>query len=205
MIKHIIFDMGGVLIRFDPQYFIERFGIRGEDATLLYQEVFRSLEWVQLDRGTISEQDAIKQMMQRIPLRLQDAVEKLVSMWDRPILPIEGMAELIGKLKAAGYGIYLLSNASLRQPDYWNRVPGQELFDGTLISADVHLLKPEAEFYHLMLEKFSLKAEECIFIDDNACNIEGAVNCGINGVVFHGDTEKLRHILEKNFSITLSQ
>ena len=201
MIKHIIFDMGGVLIRFDPQYFIERLGISGEDATLLYQEVFRSVEWVQLDRGTITEHQAIEQMMQRIPSHLQDAVQKLVSMWDRPILPIDGMAELIEELKAADYGIYLLSNASLRQPEYWSRVPGHELFDGTLISANVRLLKPEAEIYHLMLEKFSLKAEQCIFIDDNACNIEGALNCGIHGVVFHGDTAQLRHILSDRFGI----
>ena len=204
MIKNIIFDMGGVLIRFDPQYFIARLGISGEDAALLYQEVFRSVEWVQLDRGTISERQAIEQMMQRIPARLQDAVQKLVSIWDRPILPIEGMAELIGELKHAGYRIYLLSNASLRQPDYWSRVPGHELFDGTLISADVQLLKPEAAIYHLLLEKFSLKGEECLFIDDNAGNIEGAVNCGIHGVVFHGDTAKLRHILAEKFSVALS-
>ena len=195
MIKHIIFDMGGVLIHFDPQYFIARLGISGEDAMLLYQEVFRSLEWVQLDRGTISEQDAIKQIMQRVPARLQDSVEKLVSMWDRPILPIEGMAELIGNLKAAGYGIYLLSNASLRQPDYWMRVPGHELFDGTLISANVQLLKPEAEFYDLMLKKFSLKAEECIFIDDNANNIAGAKSVGIHSYLFDGDATALRNAL----------
>lgn len=201
MIKNIIFDMGGVLIRFDPLYFIERLGVAGEDVQLLYREVFRSVEWVQLDRGTLSDNEAVDRIMQRIPPHLREATQKLVAMWDRPILPIDGMADFIRELKTAGYGIYLLSNASYRQHDYWPRVPGHDLFDGTLISADVHLLKPEAEIYHLMLEKFSLKGEECIFVDDNASNIEAAINCGIHAEVFHGNTAQLRHILVEKYGI----
>lgn len=204
MIKNIIFDMGGVLIRFDPPYFIQRLGITGEDVTLLYREVFRSVEWVQLDRGSLSDADAISRMQKRLPVHLHNAVETLVSMWDRPILPIEGMNELVQELKTAGYGIYLLSNASTHQHDYWPRIPGYELFDGTLISADVHLLKPEEEIYQLLLEHFSLKGDECVFVDDNACNIEAAINCGINGVVFHGSTSHLRQILKEDFGVSLS-
>lgn len=197
MIKNAIFDMGGVLIRFDPPYFISRLGITGEDAALLHREVFRTVEWVKLDHGTITEEEAVARMCSRLPEHLHDAAAKLVAMWDRPILPIEGMAELIAELKAAGYGIYLLSNASMRQHEYWPRVPGCELFDGTLISADVKLIKPDHALYRLMLRKFGLRGEECVFIDDLPANIEAAMDCGVNGVVFHGDVSILRKDLRR--------
>ena len=197
MIKNIVFDMGGVLIRFDPPYFIQRLGITGEDAALLHREVFRTVEWVKLDRGTLTEEEAVARMCARLPSRLHDAAAKLVAMWDRPILPFEGMAELIRELKEGGYGIYLLSNAFTRQHEYWPRVPGSEYFDDTLISADVKLIKPDHAIYHLMLEKFGLKGEECVFIDDLPTNIEAAVDCGINGVVFHGDAAILRRDLRR--------
>lgn len=197
MIRNIVFDMGGVLIRFDPPYFISRLGITGEDAALLNREVFRTVEWVKLDRGTITEEEAVARMCRRLPAHLHEAAGKLVAMWDRPILPFEGMAELIAELKAKGYGIYLLSNAFTRQHEYWPRVPGNEYFDGTLISADVKLIKPDHAIYRLLFEKFSLKPEECVFIDDLPANIEAAVDSGMNGVVFHGDAGVLRGDLRR--------
>ena len=197
MIKNVIFDMGGVLIRFDPPYFISRLGVTGEDAALLHREVFRTVEWVKLDHGTITEDEAVARMCSRLPEHLHDAAAKLVAMWDRPILPIEGMAELIAELKTAGYGIYLLSNASMRQHEYWPRVPSCEFFDDMLISADVKLIKPDHAIYHLMLQKFGLRGEECVFIDDLPANIEAAMDCGINGVVFHGDVSILRKDLRR--------
>ena len=195
MIRNILFDMGNVLIRFDQQYFIHRLGISGEDVGLLIREVFRSVEWVQMDRGTLREEDAFRAIASRLPERLHDAARKLICMWDRPILEIEGMYELVKELKEAGYGIYLLSNASLRQHDYWPRIPASVFFDGKLISADHHVIKPQPEIYRLCLEKFGLKAEECFFIDDVPANIEGALQCGIPGAVFHADVRLLRQQL----------
>ena len=192
MIKHILFDMGQVLIRFDQQYFIRRLGIDGEDVALLMREVFCSVEWVQMDRGIIREEDAVRTVTARLPGRLHDAAGKLISMWDRPILPIDGMYELIEELKAKGYGIYLLSNASLRQHEYWPRIPASRFFDGTIISADEKVMKPHPDYYRRAMEKFRLIPEECFFIDDVPANIEGALYCGIPGAVFHNDVPLLR-------------
>ena len=192
MIKNILFDMGQVLIRFDQPHFIRRLGIEGDDVKLLMREVFRSVEWVQMDRGSLREEDAFRSISARLPQRLHDAAWKLICMWDRPILEIDGMYELVKELKDLGYGIYLLSNASVRQHDYWPRIPASRFFDGKLISADVHVIKPQPEIYRLCLEKFGLKAEECFFIDDAPANIEGALCCGIAGAVFHGDAKLLR-------------
>ena len=198
MIRNIIFDMGGVLLRFDPEYFIARLGITGEDARTLHREVFRSADWVRMDRGTLTDEEGVERICRRLPERLHGAVEALVCRWEFPdILPMEGMAELIGELKTAGYGIYLLSNAFARQPGYWPRVPGSEHFSDTLISADVKMVKPQREIYELALEKFGVKAEECVFIDDLPSNIEMGENCGIRGVVFHGDAAVLRRDLRR--------
>ena len=192
MIKNILFDMGQVLIRFDQKYFIKRLGIEDADLDLLLREVYRSVEWVQMDRGTLREEDAFRSISKRLPERLHDAAWKLICMWDRPILEVAGMYELVEELKGLGYGIYLLSNASVRQHDYWPRIPASRFFDGKLISADVHVIKPQPEIYRLCLEKFCLQAEECFFIDDAPANIEGALCCGIAGAVFHGDAKLLR-------------
>ncbi|MBR0091629.1 MAG: HAD family phosphatase [Lachnospiraceae bacterium] len=193
MIKNIIFDMGSVLIRFDRNLFIERLGIADPaDNELLLREVFLSLEWGRMDRGSLTDEEAFRSMCKRLPERLHDAAHRLVFFWDRPILEIDGMYELVGELKEKGYGIYLLSNASYRQHDYWERIPAGKFFDGKLVSCDVHLVKPQPEIYRAMLEKFSLKAEECFFIDDVPMNIEGAFCCGIAGAVFHDDVRELR-------------
>lgn len=195
MIRNIIFDMGNVLLRFEPELFMDRLGVAPEDKEALRREVFGSMEWAQLDHGTLTEAEALKRMCRRLPERLRDAATKLVMHWDRPILEVEGMRELVAELKGMGYGVYLLSNASTRQHDYWPRVPASRYFDGTLISADVKLLKPHAEIYRLLCETFSLKPEECFFIDDNAYNIEGAYCCGIDGAIFHNDVPALRRAL----------
>ena len=192
MIRNILFDMGNVLIRFDREYFIERPGVAQEDKILLMREVFQSVEWVRMDRGSIVEAEAVEQICRRVPAHLHGAVEKLVAMWDRPILPIDGMYELLEELKTAGYGIYLLSNASIRQHEYWPRIPAHVFFDGTIISADEGVMKPQADYYLRALNRFGLKAEECFFVDDMPANVEGALFCGIPGAIFRGDAKLLR-------------
>ena len=197
MIRNIIFDMGNVLLRFDRQVFLDRLEVSEEDKQLLLREVFLSREWVEMDRGTLREETAEPIMCSRLPSHLHGAVHQLTSCWDQPILPMEGMQELVQDLKAAGYGIWLLSNASVRQREYWPRVPGSELFDGTLISAEEGVMKPAPEIYRLCLDRFGLKAEECFFIDDVPANIAGAREVGISGTVFYADAIRLREELRQ--------
>ena len=71
MIRNILFDMGQVLIRFDQSFFIRRLGIDGEDMGLLMREVFRSVEWVQMDRGSLREEEAFRKITARLPERFQ--------------------------------------------------------------------------------------------------------------------------------------
>ncbi len=102
MIRNIVFDMGNVLLYFDRDYFIARLGIEGADKGLLKREVFLSLEWARMDRGSMTDEEAAQSICQRLPERLHDAAWKLVQMWDRPILPVPGMYELVKELKGKG-------------------------------------------------------------------------------------------------------
>ena len=192
MIRNILFDMGNVLIRFDRKLFLDRLEVSEEDKSLLLREVFANVEWAQMDRGSKTEATAWESACKRLPSRLHLAAKQLFFRWDEPLIPIEGMYELVEELKEKGYGIYLLSNASYRQHEYWPRIPASRFFDGTLISADVGVVKPQPEIYKLCAEKFGLKVEECFFIDDVGANIEGAVNCGMSGTVFFSDVSRLR-------------
>ena len=192
MIQNILFDMGNVLIHFDRSVFLDRLDISEKDKQLLLREVFLSVEWVQMDRGTLTEPEAESLMCRRLPSHLQEAAHQLVSLWDDPILPVAGMAQLVEELKQNGYGIYLLSNASLRQHAYWPRIPGWQFFDGKVISADEKVMKPHPDYYRTALKRLGLKPEECFFIDDVPANIEGALYCGISGAVFHQDVSLLR-------------
>ncbi len=192
MIRNIVFDMGNVMIYFHKDLFLDQAGVTGEDRTLLERVVFDSLEWARLDRGSLLEEEAEALMCARLPERLHGYVHDFVYDWDKPLRPVRGMAPLVRELKEKGYGIYLLSNAASRQHVYWPQIPGSECFDGTLISADEQLTKPEREIFELFLERFSLKADECVFIDDSTTNAEGAYRCGLHPIVFHDDIGELR-------------
>lgn len=196
MIRNIVFDMGNVLIRWEPALFLERERIPEEDRPLLLREVFGSVEWVQLDRGSVSPEEGIASMCRRLPPRLHGLAQELtLGWWKRNLLPVEGMGALIRELKEQGYGIYLLSNAKVDLPLFFDRIPGSECFDGRIVSADWKLLKPQPEIYETLLREFHLKAEECFFIDDLSSNVEGARRAGLDGAVFFGDLPRLRREL----------
>ena len=195
MIKNIVFDMGNVLVRFDPELFMDRYSLTGEDRRLIRNEVFRSVEWTMLDRGVIDEEIAEQRILPRLPERLHDAARGLIETWDDPIVPVEGMLELLQALKAKGYRLYLLSNAATRQPIYWARAEASKLMDGALISAEVKLLKPDPQIYRTFLRKFALRPEECVFIDDTPINVEGALYENMAGIVFNMDVAALAQSL----------
>ena len=135
MIDTILLDMGNVLLRFDPALFLDRIGITGADRELLIRSVFRSVQWVCMDRGTLDEPQAERAICANLPQHLHPAVHQLVSCWDMPLLPTPDMEPLVAELHQLGYKLYLLSNASRRQRAYWPRLPVSRYFDGTFLSA----------------------------------------------------------------------
>ena len=199
MISNIVFDMGNVLLRFDPEWFLTRDGITDpDDRKLVMNELFRSVEWAMMDSGMLTEASAEPCILARIPDRLKDSVRHLLFHWAYPRETIPGMEDLVRRLKESGYGLYLLSNASVAQHDYWPLYTVSRYFDGKLISCDVKVVKPSREIYQIFTDRFSLEPDECLFIDDAPANVAGAIACGWQGIVFHGDAAELEHRLAEH-------
>lgn len=197
MIKNIVFDMGGVLIDFDTERYTAQFVPDAEDRALIRRELFRSVEWVQMDRGVISDAEAVSAVCARLPERLHQAVRDILDNWHQDVPPLDGIYDLVEELKGKGYCIYLLSNTSARFHSFRKNIPALHFFDGEFISADHHLIKPEPGIYRCFLKKFGLEGEGCVFIDDTPLNVEGAMQCGIKGIVYHGDPDLLRRQLQE--------
>lgn len=196
MVHNIVFDMGGVLIQWNPEDMLTQYDLNEAELTLLSTELFRSVEWIQMDRGVLEKEQAIGQVCARLPENLHDPVRTIVTGWHRRYLrPMPGMADLVRELKENGYGIYLLSNASMTLREYFGRIPGSEYFDALMVSAEEKVLKPQHEIYERLFDKFDLNPAECWFIDDAPANAEGAILCGMGATIFRGDVTRLRREL----------
>lgn len=195
MISNIIFDMGGVLIQWDPQQMLDALALSESDWQLLNRTVLRSPQWVQQDRGLIDEEQLLAYVKTKLPERLWHSAGEMIYWFRRFVNPIPGMAELVRELKANGYHIYLLSNASAALREYFPGIPGSECFDALMVSAEEHLLKPSQDIFQRLCDKFGLEKESCFFIDDLPSNVEGAIFSGLNATVFHGDVPQLRREL----------
>lgn len=200
MIKNIVFDMGKVLVNYEADRVCRQFISDQEDQKAVLTTVFVSPEWILLDMGVITEEAALKRMTDRLAEEEQKQyARKCLAHWhEYNMWPIEGMGALVKLLKARGFGIYLCSNASMRLLTCYREViPAIECFDGVLFSADVKYLKPQADIYRTLFERFDLKPEECFFIDDLQENIDGARACGMEGYCFaDGDVNRLTGYLK---------
>lgn len=193
MIRNVVFDMGEVLIHWNSHLLLTPFHLTEAEEAAVVRELFTGVEWVRLDRGTITEEGVVESVCKRLPEHLHGCVGEVVRNWhQRTLEPMEGMAELLHELKALGLHIYLLSNANLKLRSYFPRIPGAECFDGLMVSAEEKLLKPQHEIFEMLLKRFDLKAEECFFVDDSPANVEGAQRADLNAVVFYGDVPRLR-------------
>lgn len=195
MIENIVFDMGNVLIDYDAHRYVREFTDEPGDSQLMLEEVFASVEWVRQDRGSITEEEAVASISQRLPQRLHSTVRALFENWHKDIPPFPEMEELIAALKGNGYGIYLLSNTGIRYHEFRKNIPALQYFDGEFISADWHLLKPCEAIFLTFCTHFSLQPQTCFFIDDYPANIESAQRVGMQGFIFRKNMEKLRATL----------
>lgn len=200
MIKNIVFDMGKVLVMYDAAKTCEHYIEDVLDRERVRTAVFSSIEWLWLDMGVMTDQEALKQMCSRLPERLHEAAALCLRDWDKyNMWTMKEMEPVVREMKARGFGVYVCSNASIRLPDIWKDLfPAPECFDGVLFSAEVKCVKPQKEIYQHFFERFHLKPEECFFIDDAPMNIEGGRACGMDGYCFaDGDVEKLKEVLAK--------
>lgn len=196
-IQAIIFDMGNVLIPYTPEQYIKEYVENPEEVKLLLEEIFQSVEWIRLDRGTLTPEEAALLIQERLPLHLHATAETLIHNWHKEIPPYPEMEALLHELKDLGYALYILSNTSKLFHQFSVNIPGIDVFDGRFISADCGLLKPDSIIYQTFLETYRLPADRCFFIDDSAANVESAMTLGMSGFVFHGQISPLRRSLRK--------
>jgi putative hydrolase of the HAD superfamily len=191
MIRNVIFDMGNVLRDFAPMKCILPY-IQGEDALLIRDELFGKEEWRLLDRGDISYEDLVTRVKLRIPKRLYDTLDEIIANWHEYMPEDPEMLEIVKTLKKNGYRMYLLSNASVRFTAYKDSFEALKYFDGEIISAFYHTMKPDEKIYHILFDTYQLKPEECFFIDDNPDNVEAGRKLHMEGHVFTGDKFALK-------------
>ena len=194
-IKNVVFDMGGVLFRWDPLAMSRRVCDTEEDARLLSHAVFDSQEWAWQDAGAVDEETVAWASKTRVPRRLHAAVDELVFHWHDHRAHVAGIGELICDLKGAGYGIYLLSNAGESFARYEAQLPARACFDGMVVSCYEHVVKPDARIYRTLLERFDLEAGECLFVDDTPRNVLGARRMGMRAYHFTEGVQFLRATL----------
>ncbi len=195
MIRNIVFDMGKVLLEYDPYQACRRHAGDVQKAKVLEDAIFNHPEWQgKIDSGLLYEDEYLLDVQDRLetPELKQLAADILSDWWLDTLFPKRGMKQLLEGLLEKGYRLYVLSNCGYRFRDFEYKIPCVEQFSGILVSAEEKLLKPETAVFQRLCEKFGLQMDECVFVDDLQKNVDGAVAAGMQGYCFaDGDVEKL--------------
>lgn len=189
--KAIIFDLGGVLIDWNPQHLYRKIFTDEEQMKEFLTNV-ATLDWNEEQDMGRSLQEGTDILVKQHPHH-EDNIRAYYSRWEEMLGgPIEETVEIFKKLKAAGkYKLYALTNWSAetmsiarQHYDFLN------WFDGLVISGQERTRKPFPEFYQILLDRYDVKPDEAVFIDDNARNVAGAQQLGIPAIHFI-DADKL--------------
>ena len=194
-VKNIIFDMGRVLLKFDPNVSLTAFCNQPEDRELIYKELFEGPEWVWADEGKITNGQRYDLVKERLPKRLHKSLKLVVENWDMCMEPVEGAIEFYQYVKEKGFHTYVLSNACNRFYSYFPKSYDLNSFEGIVVSSDVKMIKPDPSIYDYILKTYQLKAEESLFIDDLEINVAAARKAGMKGFVFRNNYDQLKNML----------
>lgn len=201
MIKNIIFDIGNVLLKYEPVEYLKTKNLTLEQVIEIHEQIFKSEEWIMLDRGTITEEEAKMRIVNR-HLENEQLIHQAFENWYEMLTPIEDSVRVLKELKDVGYQIYYLSNFHLLAfEEVTNKYDFLNLFDGGVVSYQENCIKPEPEIYQRIVTKYQLQSEESIFIDDRLENIEAAQHLNFNTIHLQ-DPTKLQSKL-KDYGITL--
>lgn len=192
MIKNIVFDMGNVLLRYDPEVPLALFCRTPEEKEAVRTELFGGQEWVAGDLGTMTQEEKYESIKKRIPEEMHTSLRRCVYEWSVCMKPISGAFSFCEYAKKKGYRLFILSNASSEFYEYFPEFAPLSYFDGIVVSSDIHIIKPEEGIYRYLLDTYGLLPGECLFIDDMEANVKAARRMGMQGEVFCGDFEPIR-------------
>lgn len=181
---NVVFDLGGVVFDWQPEAIIRGVFADPESQATAMKGIVEHQDWIELDRGSVSQEQAIKRATARTGLRHQD-IEALFHAVPRHLTPIEETIALIRDVKGSGNRLYVLSNMQFASIAYLEKNHHiWDLFDGAVISCRVRKVKPEIAVYEYLLNEYQLIAAETIFIDDLDENLTAASSIGIQTIQF---------------------
>ena len=184
MIKNIIFDFGGVLLDWNPRYLYKSYFNNDEEMEHFLADICNG-EWnVKQDAGRPFA-EAVKELQAKFP-EYVEAIQMYDDDWEKMLkCELPESIDLLKELKSMGYGIYGLTNWSAEKIGYaFANYSFFSLFDGIVVSGVEKVVKPDRKIYEILLERYSLKPGECVFIDDNQDNVDMAKVLGINAIRF---------------------
>lgn len=184
MIKNIIFDFGGVLLDWNPRYLYKSYFNNDQEMEHFLADICNG-EWnIKQDAGRPFA-EAVKELQAKFP-EYAEAIQMYDDDWEKMLkCELPESIDLLKELKSMGYGIYGLTNWSAEKIGYaFANYSFFSLFDGIVVSGVEKVVKPDRKIYEILLERYSLKTGECVFIDDNPDNVDMAKVLGINAIRF---------------------
>ncbi len=193
-LRLIVFDMGGVFIRFEWEVVCQGFAQAAGVSSESFRETLRRVNNPYYEKGQITTTELVSRLNQAMGLNLTE--EDFARLWNASLEEDLQMAELLQELRQR-FPLYLLSNIN----DYHYRYIEDNFnvsrhFQELILSHEVGYVKPEPEIYHEVLKRSGLEAQHCLFIDDLEPNVQGAKEVGLHAIHFKG-IDNLRSQLAK--------
>jgi putative hydrolase of the HAD superfamily len=191
---NLVFDLGGVVVRWDPEAIIDGVFQDENVKAKVRQAVFEHADWLELDRGTLGRDEAIERAARRSGLAAED-IKRLLHAVPASLVVFPDTVELLYRLKHEGHPLYCLSNMHFASIEYLERQHTfWDVFQGRVISCRLQLCKPEPGIYEHLLREFGLKAEDTLFIDDVQKNLDAAAKLGIHTLRFENAAQCEREL-----------
>jgi 2-haloacid dehalogenase len=202
-INTIIFDLGGVLIDWNPEYVFNETYFDSMEKRDYFLTHICSSDWNERQDEGRSIVEATEELIKEFP-EWETAIRDFYGRWtDMLNGPITATVEILRQLKESGnYKLYALTNwqAGLFEIALV-RYNFLHWFDGRVVSGEEKMRKPFPEFYQLLLKRYNVKAEEVLFIDDNLRNIKAAEALGIRSIYFESPEKLSAELLNFNVRI----
>ena len=194
MIKNLIFDFGKVLVDYDFFHAIRPY-FETEADLQEFGELFTSMEFLnRCDKEEEPFVEIIKDSQRRYP-KFEYQLQKFYDHYPEFVTnEIPGMRDLLTKLRKEGYKLYGLTNWCSMVHKVMEKWDILTMLDGRIISSEEKLIKPDVAIFQRLCEKYDLKPEECVFTDDKAINVEGAIKAGMQGIVFENAVQYERDL-----------
>jgi putative hydrolase of the HAD superfamily len=200
-VRNLVFDFGGVVVRWQPQQIINNFTPDEALRDLVKTAIFQHPDWLEMDRGTLSEDEAARRFSERTNRPFSE-MAALLQQVRESLTPIPETVDLLHDLSDAGIPLYGLSNMPARTFEFLQeRDPHWSVFRGVVISGQVKMMKPEAQIFELLSISYQLEPAETLFLDDLLPNIEAAKRAGFQTLLFDDPSRRcaeLRRLFKLN-------